>query len=379
MPPSISLPAPIALTDLRPAHRQCLEPWRHKLAELLERSQWILGPEVAAFEAEWASYCGAPYCVGTASGTDALTIALWTSGIRTPEQEVITSPLTAPFTGLAVLRAGARLRFADIDEETLLLDPAKARAALTPNTAALIPVHLYGQTCDLEAWRALAAECGAVIIQDACQAHGVRRRGRPLTDYSPAAAYSFYPTKNLGALGDGGALCLAREEDAALARQLRDGGRRRGHVAEFEGLNSRLDELQAAFLRIALVHLDEWNQTRRRLAGVYDEELASLPPELLRPVKKAPASDHVYHLYVVRSARRDQLRQFLAAHGVETGIHYPAPLHLQPAFARCGLEAGDLPAAERACGEILSLPMGIHVTAEQARRVAALIREFHLG
>lgn len=334
---------------------------------------------MAAFEAEYAAYCGAPYCVGTASGTDALTIALWACGIRHPEQDVITSPLTAPFTGLAVLRAGVRIRFADIDEETLLLDPVKARAALTRNTAALLPVHLYGQTCDLDAWQALEADSGAVLIQDACQAHGARHRGRPLTDYSPAVAYSFYPTKNLGALGDGGALCLAREEAAARARQLRDGGRRPGHVAEVEGMNSRLDELQAAYLRIALERLDEWNRTRRRLAEIYDEELASLPRELLRPVKRAAGGDHVYHLYVVRSARRDELREFLATHGVETGIHYPAPLHLQPAFANSGLGPGDLPVAERAAAEILSLPMGLHVSAEQARRVATLIRQFHLG
>jgi len=300
-------------------------------------------------------------------------------GVSAPEQEVITSPLTAPFTGLAVLRAGARIRFADIDEETLLLDPAKARAAVTSNTAALLPVHLYGQTCDLAAWQALASECGALLVQDACQAHGARHRGRPLTDYSPAVAYSFYPTKNLGALGDGGALCLRREEDAVRARQLRDGGRRRGHVAEIEGLNSRLDEIQAAYLRIALRRLEQWNDTRRRLAQIYDEELAVLPPELLRPVRKAAGSDHVYHLYVVRTARRDELQQYLAAHGVQTGVHYPAPLHRQPAFAGCGLRPGDLPVAERAAGEILSLPMGLHVSAGQARQVAALIRRFHLG
>lgn len=379
MLPSTSRRDPIPLTDLRPAHRQCFEPWRRKLAELLERSQWILGPELAAFEAEFAAFCGSPHCVGAASGTDALTIALLTCGIRFPEQEVITSPLTAPFTGLAVLRAGARIRFADVDEATLLLDPDKARAALTANTAAVVPVHLYGQTCDLGRWQALAADCGVVVIQDACQAHGARHRGRPLTDYSPAAAYSFYPTKNLGALGDGGALCLAREDDAARARQLRDGGRRGGHVAEIEGLNSRLDELQAAYLRIALARLGEWNDTRRRIAQIYDEELGCLPPELLWPVKKVAGGHHVYHLYVIRTARRDALRQFLADRGVQTGIHYPAPLHLQPAFRSCGLGPGDLPAAERAAAEILSLPMGIHLSAEQARHVAALIRQFYLG
>ena len=363
---------------MRPAHRQCFEPWRSKLAELLDRSQWILGPEVAAFEGEYAAYCGAEFCVGTASGTDAITLALLVYGIREPDQEVVTTPLTAPFTALAVLRAGASVRLADVDEATLLLDPAKARLAVTSNTAALLPVHLYGQTCDLERWRALAAGTGAVLVQDACQAHGAWHARAPLTDYSPCVAYSFYPTKNLGALGDGGALCLAREEDTALARQLRDGGRARGHLAEIEGMNSRLDEAQAAYLRIALTRLEEWNGVRQRLARLYDEELATVPPELLRPVRHAPASDHVYHLYVVRTTRRDALQEHLASHGVITGIHYPVPLHLQPAFAACGLQPGDLPIAERAANEILSLPMGIHLSEEQVLRVVELIRQFFL-
>lgn len=364
---------------MRPGHTQCIEAWQRKLPELVERSRWILGPEVDAFESEFAAFCGAARAVGTASGTDAITIALWLHGIRTPEQEVITTPLTAPFTGLAVLRAGARVRFADVDPDTLLLDPARAAAARTANTAAFLPVHLYGQTCDLERWQALAGECGAALVQDACQAHGARHRGRSLNDYSPCVAYSFYPTKNLGALGDGGALCLAREADAERARRLRDGGRVSGHVAETAGLNSRLDELQAAYLRVALARLPEWNSRRQWLARLYDEELAALPAELIRPVGRAPGSDHVYHLYVVRAARREALQEFLGRRGVMTGIHYPVPLHLQPAFAACGLAPGDLPVAERAAGEILSLPMGVHLGEGEVRYTGALIRDFYLG
>jgi dTDP-3-amino-3,4,6-trideoxy-alpha-D-glucose transaminase len=367
----------IPLLDLRPAHHECWEQWLGKLAELLETSQWILGPEVAAFESEFARFCGAPSCVGTASGTDAITMALRLCGIREPEQEVITSPLTAPFTGIAILAAGARPVFADVDEETLLLDPAKASHAVTARTAALLPVHLYGQTCDLVRFGELAEAAGVVLIQDACQAHGAWHHGRPLTAFSPYVAWSFYPTKNLGALGDAGALCLSRENDVAAARQLRDGGRLSGHVSHVRGLNSRLDELQAAFLRIGLPRLAERNQARRKLAAIYDEELASMPAELVRPVARASESDHVFHLYVVRASRRDELRAYLGENRILTGVHYPVPLHLQPVFQEWAPASARLPIAETAAREILSLPMGPHLKEDDVRRVCASIRTFY--
>lgn len=334
---------------------------------------------MASFEAEFAAFCGAPFCVGTASGTDAITIALLVAGVCRPEQEVITSPLTAPFTAQAVLRAGARVRFADLDPDTLLLDAGKVRQVISRNTAAVLPVHLYGQTCNLEQWSALAREAGVALVQDACQAHGARHGGFPLTHYSPYVAYSFYPTKNLGALGDGGALCLTNEADAARARLLRDGGRSSDHMAIAPALNSRLDELQAAYLRIALRHLEHWNRTRARLAAIYDEELARIPASLLRPVGRDRGSGHAYHLYVVRAARREALREHLRRFGVGTGIHYSTPLHLQPAFRCSGLKPGDLPVAERAAEEVLSLPLGVHVREQDVRRVAAVIRQFYLG
>ena len=369
----------IPFCDLRSAHEECRPEFEQRLAEMFARSQWILGPEVAAFEREFAAFCGAPYCVGVANGTDAITLALRLRGIETPDQEVLTTPLTAPFTGIAILAAGAKPVFADVEEDTLLLDPQDAAARITPRTAALLPVHLYGQTCDLATWRDLAKRAGAVLIQDACQAHGALHGGRPLVAFSGLAAYSFYPTKNLGALGDGGALVLSSEADAALARKLRDGGRVVGHVSELPGRNSRLDEIQAAFLRIALSRLPAWNEARRRLAAIYDEELAAIPAELLRPVAHRAGRDHARHLYVVRAQERDRLREHLAANGVGCGIHYPVPLHVQPAFAACGFGPGDLPVAERAARDILSLPMGPHLAGEQARRVAALIRGFYLG
>lgn len=369
----------IDFVDLRPVHRICLPRWRRKLQELVKRSQWILGPEVAAFEREFADATGAPFCVATASGTDALTLALWLAGVSTPEQEVVTTPLSAPFTALAIVRAGARVRFADVDENTLLLEPATAEPYLTRNTVAVLPVHLYGQLCDLPGWKRLASNRQLALIQDACQAHGAFYCGRALTEFSHWVAYSFYPTKNLGALGDGGALCLAREGDLEMARALRDGGRREDHVAVVPGMNSRLDELQAAYLRVALEHLPRWNERRRHLASIYDEELASIPVELIRPVKRFPERASVYHLYVVRANQREALREYLANHGVRTAIHYPVPLHLQPAFASAGLRPGDLPVAEKATQEILSLPLGLHLRESDVRHVAALIRRFYLG
>jgi dTDP-4-amino-4,6-dideoxygalactose transaminase len=347
------------------------------LDAVFSRSQWILGPEVAAFEEEFAAFCGAPFCVGLGTGTDALQLALRVSGITSPAQEVITTPLTAPFTALAILNAGARPVFADIEEDTLLVDPAKAAAQVTPRTAALLPVHLNGQTCDMRSLADLAERTGIVLIQDACQAHGARYDGLPLSNYSLLVAYSFYPTKNLGALGDGGALCMVREDDARKVRLLRDGGRYGDHVSTVAGMNSRLDEIQASYLRVALERLEGWNQSRRKRAAIYDEQLAALPRELFRPIGRRPEADHVFHLYAARASRRNDLRDFLAAHQVITGIHYRTPLHLQPAFAAFGAGEGSLPVAERASNEIISLPMGPYLREDDISTVADLIRRFY--
>jgi dTDP-3-amino-3,4,6-trideoxy-alpha-D-glucose transaminase len=375
--PRSASPALIPLTDLRASHEACRGEWERRLDTVFSRSQWILGPEVAAFEQEFAAFCGAPACIGVGTGTDALNLALRLSGITSSGQHVITTPLTAPFTALAILAAGARPVFADIEEETLLLDPAKAAAQMTPRTAALLPVHLYGLTCDLLHWAELAASSGCVLIQDACQAHGARHAGRPLTYYSPLVAYSFYPTKNLGALGDGGALCAVNKETAERARLLRDGGRDHEHISTVPGINSRLDEIQASYLRVALEHLEQWNDTRRKLAALYGEELAGLPPEVFRPAGRGPESDHVYHLYVARASRRNELQEYLAANQVMSGVHYRTPLHLQPAFAEFGAGAGSLPVAEKAAREVISLPMGPYLKEDEVRRIADLIRRFY--
>ncbi len=365
----------VPLSNLKPSLDCCREEWQKALLETIDRAWFILGEEVAAFETEFAAFCGAPYAVGVGNGTQAIEIALRLCGITRPEQEVITSALTAPFTAQAILAAGATPVFADIHPETLLIDPASVEARLTERTAAIVPVHLYGQACDLEALAALAARANAVLIQDACQAHGALYDQQPLITFSPLVAYSFYPTKNLGALGDGGALVLSDEKQDPLARLLRDGARTPGHNSQFRALNSRLDEIQAALLRVFLRRLGEWNQQRRRLAELYDRELAGLPPEWLRPVARDPRSSHVHHLYVVRAARREELIRHLDAAGIGTGIHYPAPLHRQPAFP----SRDSCPLADKACREILSLPLWPFLPEDDVRYVCRQIWRFYLG
>ncbi len=271
------------------------------------------------------------------------------------------------------MAAGALPRFADVDPETLLLDPNDAMERVTRNTGALVPVHLYGQPCGLERLAALAEKFEIALIQDACQAHGARRLGQPFTRYSPWVAYSFYPTKNLGCLGDGGAVATDSDAVAKQIRLLRDGGRDNGQVSRLPAINSRLDEMQACYLRAFLPHLDDWNARRARLAALYDRALADCPE--VRPIRRSPES--VNHLYVVRAADRDRLRTHLQEHGITTAVHYPEPLHLHPAFRDCGCEPGSLPNAERACHEILSLPLWPYMLESAVLWVAERLREFY--
>ncbi|MDP8981174.1 MAG: DegT/DnrJ/EryC1/StrS family aminotransferase [Acidobacteriota bacterium] len=328
--------------------------WRRNLERLFARGQFILGEQVAEFEQAFARAMGARYAVGVASGTAALELCLREAGIT---GEVLTSPLTAPFTGLAILAAGATPRFADVDQETLLLDPRNAPAA-----AAVMPVHLYGNTAGMEPY-------GVPIIQDACQAHGALHQGRPLADYSSHVAYSFYPTKNLGCLGDGGAVVT---NDAGIAQRiarLRDGARIENHVAIAAGINARLDEIQCCFLNAFLPHLAEWNARRAHLARLYDEALGGR----VRIVPRSQGS--VQHLYVIRSTQRDVFRERLAARGVATGVHYPVPLHLHPAFSHCGSKAGDHPHAEQAAKEVVCLPLDPFMQEAEVLLVAELVLE----
>lgn len=349
----------IPFVDLKSAIEATEPAWRANLAELHERSSYILGTQVSAFEQEFATEIGAKHVVGVASGSDAITVGLRAMGIR--DDEVLTTALTAPFTAVAIRAAGPTPAFADIDPETLLIDPVGASDRVTRRTRAIIPVHLYGGVADISALKKLQLP----ILQDACQGHGA-----PL---SGTRAYSFYPTKNLGCLGDGGAFVTDDRRLAKRASEIRDGGRRGGQVCFADGMNSRLDEMQACYLRAFLPHLSEWNQRRRQIAVMYDDRLGTVPG--IRLVRRTPSS--VCHLYIIRAKRRQQLRERLAKKGIATGIHYPVPLHLQPAFASSKLKRGSLPHAEKACREIVSLPIGPFLPDSAVEKVADEICKFY--
>jgi dTDP-3-amino-3,4,6-trideoxy-alpha-D-glucose transaminase len=343
----------IPMTDLRPMLDATEAAWRANLARLFGRMQFILGEQVEAFENELARAFGAKFAVAVGSGTAAIELALRASGLGGSGAEVTVPALTSPFTALAVLAAGCRPKFADVDAETLLL-------AEIPRSGAVLPVHLYGQPAELPRTRR------GPIVQDACQAHSA-----PLRFRWPAA-YSFYPTKNLPCLGDGGAVLTDSRPIAERLRLLRDGGRRGGQVSRVVACNSRLDEMQACYLRAFLPKLRKWNADRARLAGLYDRALADCAAA--RPLARRAGS--VCHLYVVRARRRDALRRHLASCGIATGVHYPVPLHLHPAFREFGPGRGDLPVAERACREVLSLPLWPYMADAVVEEVAARIREF---
>ena len=363
------------MVDLRPLLAATEPAWRANLARLFDRMQFIQGEQVAAFEEELAAAWGAQFAVAAGSGTAALELSLRAVGLGESGREVLLPALTSPFTAQAVLAAGCRPRFADVDAATLLLDPIDAEARIRKRSAALLPVHLYGQSAPMAELAKIARRQALLLLQDACQAHGAAAGGRPLTRFSPAVAYSFYPTKNLPCLGDGGAVLTNSRAVAGRLRLLRDGGRRSGQVARIRAVNSRLDEMQACYLRAFLPKLAEWNADRARLASLYDQALAGCPG--LRPVARGGSS--VCHLYVVRSKRRDRLRKHLANHGVASGVHYGGPLHLQPAFAESGLKRGDLPVAERACREIVSLPLWPYMPDSMVAEAAERVREFYGG
>ena len=350
------------------------------IATVLEGGAYVLGPEVAAFESELAAYAGAAQAVGVASGTDAIELALRACGV-TEASRVFTVSFTAVPTVAAIVRAGATPVFVDIDAGTYAMDPASLEAALETFDArpgdAVLPVHLYGQMADLDAIGGLAASVGAVVVEDCAQAHGATLDGRRAGSIGVAGAFSFYPTKNLGALGDGGAVVTS---DAAVAERLR-GLRQYGwdaqRISQEDGLNSRLDELQAAVLRVKLRHLDEDNARRRAIAGLYDERLGGLPgvsPPVLRP-----GSTHVYHQYVVRTSRRPQFTAHLADRGVRTGIHYPVPAHLHPAYRDVPAGPSGLARSEAAAREVVSLPMFPELGVERATRVTEAIADWCKG
>lgn len=360
----------IPFLDLKAPHQELQSELDEVWARVRDSGWYILGPEVEAFEQEYAAYCGARHCVGVANGLDALHLALRALGVGAGD-EVIVPSNTYIATWLAVSQCGAVPVPVEPDPATHNLDPQRVEAAITPRTKVILPVHLYGQPADLDPILSIARRHGLRVLEDAAQAHGARYKGQRIGAHGDAVAWSFYPGKNLGALGDAGAVTTNDPELADRLRVLRNYGSRVKYVNEVQGWNSRLDPLQAAILRVKLAHLDEWNARRAEIAALYLRELADcgvvLPqvPDWAQPV---------WHLFVVRHPRRDDFQQRLAQAGIQTLIHYPIPPHRQAAYAGLGIAPGTLPIAERLAAEVLSLPIGPHLSGAQAEQVVAAVK-----
>jgi dTDP-4-amino-4,6-dideoxygalactose transaminase len=360
----------VPFIDLRGQYAPLRDEIRAAVESVLESQQFVLGAHGAALERDLAAYCDAQHAVALANGTDALTIALAACGIG-PGDEVIVPAFTFVATATAVVRLGARPVFADIDPPTFNLDPNEIERRRTPQTKAVIPVHLYGLPAAMDEINSIAARHGLVVIEDNAQAIGARYKSARTGSLGMAAGISFYPTKNLGAYGDGGMMITNSEKVAAHARRLRDHGQSGKYLSAEPGWNSRLDEIQAAVLQIKLPHLDDWTAARRSRAHLYNELLAGI---IGITTPETPShSEHVYHLFTIRihgqSGRRDRVQQKMSSLGISTGAYYPTPLHLQPIFASYGHKPGSFPHAEQASAEVLSLPLFPELTNEQAERV----------
>ena len=345
---------PVPFVDLSSQLQALDQPLRAAIDRVLDSCAFAGGPEVEAFEIAFAEFCETRFCIGVGSGTGALELLLRAADIG-PGDEVILPVNTFVADAEAVLFAGATPVFVDIDADTALIDPDAVAAAVTGQTAAILPVHLYGQTVAMSSLQSLAAAKGLMLIEDACQAHGARRENRRAGSLGDAAAFSFYPSKNLGALGDAGCVTTNDRALAERLRMLRDHGSRERYVHELLGRTDRMDGIQAAVLGVKLTHLDEWNSRRRDLAAHYLRELSAV--DGVRCLKEQDGGEHVFHLFVVRVAERDRIRQALYDIGVGTGVHYPLPLHIQPCCAHLGYSEGEFPVAEKLASEILSLPM----------------------
>ncbi|WP_430296053.1 DegT/DnrJ/EryC1/StrS family aminotransferase [Sinomonas sp. B1-1] len=365
--------ASVPFVDLAAQHREIADEVLGEVQRVLEEGAFIGGPAVAGFEAEYSAFLGVRHCVGVANGTDALELALRAVGVQAGG-EVILPANTFVATAEAVMRAGARPVLVDVDPVHLLIDPEAVERAVGPRTQAIVPVHLFGQTAAVERLTPVALERGVAIVEDAAQAQGARRFGRAAGTLGDAAATSFYPGKNLGAAGDAGAVTTNDGILADEVRLLAAHGSRTKYVHERVGVNSRLDALQAVVLRAKLRRLEAWNARRRAAAELYGQLLAGVPG-LVVP-RSMPGNEDVWHLYVVRvlgEGRRDSVQATLGAAGISTGVHYPTPVHLTPAFRFLGYGAGTFPVAEAAASQILSLPMHPHLTPEQVERVAGAV------
>ena len=364
----------IPFVDLSRQHLPMIDVLTGSFQNSIERSAFIMGDDVLSFEKSYASFCGANYCVGVGNGTDALTLVLKVLGVEEGD-EVITVPNTFIATSEAITATGARPVFVDIDSHTFNMDASQIERVITERTKAIIPVHLYGQTADMGAIMEIAGKYSLKVVEDAAQAHGAMYEGKMAGSLGDAAAFSFYPGKNLGCLGDGGAVVTNSREVAEKVSMLRNHGRKEKYLHSVEGVNSRLDAIQAAFLNRKLEFLDEWNEERRIAASLYGTLLSNI--EDVRLPEEKEGSHHVFHLYVIRACKRDELATYLSSKGICTGIHYPVPLHLQPAYKWMGHSEGDFIEAEKAAEEILSLPMFPGIKKYEQEYVSEKILEFY--
>jgi len=342
---------------------------------VLESSQFILGKYVESFEKDFAAYCGASHAMGVNSGTSALHLALLAAQVG-PGDEVVTTPFTFVATAAAIHYCGARPVYVDIDPTSFTIDPSRIEEAITPRTKVILPVHLYGQPADMDPILEIAKRHNLIVIEDAAQAHGAEYKGRRVGSIGDLGCFSFYPGKNLGAYGEGGAVTTGNEAYAKTIRMLRDWGQTRKYHHDLQGFNYRLEGMQGAILVVKLKHLDRWTDARRNNAALYTQHLAGADVET--PVEMNYAR-HVYHVYAVRTASREALAQELNAQGVQTGIHYPIPVHLQKAYADPAFKQGDFPHAERAANEVLSLPMFPELTEEQVRQASGAVAAAAVG
>ncbi len=365
----------VPMLDLTAQYRKIQGEVMAEITRIFETQYFILGPNVKKIEEQMAALAGMKCGIGASSGTDALLLALMAINIK-PGDEVITTPYTFVATTEAIVRTGGKPVFVDIEEDTFNLDVKQAEAAVTSRTRALLPVHLFGLVCDPDAWRGLAQRKSMVLIEDAAQAVGARRKGWVAGGIGDLSAFSFYPTKNLGGAGDGGMVLTRTEELGEIVRSDRMHGGKDRYYYHRNGICARLDEIQAAVLAVKFKYLHEWNERRRALAGVYDELLAGVPVK-----RQAVSADayHTYHQYVIRVPRRDALREFLKERGIASDVYYPVPLHLQECFAYLGCKRGQFPNAEQLALDSLALPINAELSEAQVETVAHSIQDFYAG